>query len=247
MPPHDRLSLLALSSTLLVACTGSGSDGSGSGSGSATGDEGGNPDAPRFSAAALADGDTISLTFTEALAAPDGVQPALFRLSLGVFAENSTTYYALAFDFGYGTTGYGDTGYGGTGYATGYGDTGYTTYPAHVDHPRRLARPIPTPLAIDDIGVSAVHAGADATRVELDLASDLAGSRACMALAESRAAGEKSGLFVHYRSAANGLQDPDGNTVGSLAQHWVDADAQSYVDIAGDFPNMDPYLPIDCP
>lgn len=242
MPPHDRLPLLALS--LLVACKASDDSGSGSASGESGG---GDPEAPRFSAAAFADGDTISLTFTEALASPDGVDPASFRLSLAIFYGQSTTYYGLAYDFGYTDTGYTDTGYTDTGYGTGYGDSGYGTGYAHPDHAGRLARPIPPPLHVDDVAVTSVHAGADATKIELDLATALTGSDACTALSEARAAGEKSGIFVHYRSAANGLQDPEGHTVASLAQHWVDAASMGYVEIMGDFPNMDPYLPIDCP
>lgn len=34
--------------------------------------------------------------------------------------------------------------------------------------------------------------------------------------------------------------------MADLAAHWVVASSRDYVELQGDFPNMNPYLPIPC-
>ncbi len=127
--------------------------------------------------------------------------------------------------------------------AGGYEEGGY----ARPGVPDSLARPIPTRF-VSDLGITAVRAvEGDAKQLELVLAGPLAGTPACDALPELAAGGGKAGIFVHHREGSGSPTDEAGNALPSIGAHWVDAASKAYVELQGDFPNLDPYLPIACP
>jgi hypothetical protein len=227
---------------------------------------------PRLEQVRFADAQTLRLVFSEAVVVGQA-DPAAFRLSLGIKDEGSTVYYALDYDElaadtdgpvsdsdpsagsasasasggtdgGDSTTGYHDpTG----GYDSGYdpsADDGYYALPAPADS---LALPIPT-LPISDLGITSVR-GVDGkpSEVDLVLAGAVSDTPACDALAEHTVDGSKAGIFLHHRSGTGTIEDAAGNPLAAIAAHWVDASAKAYVEVAGDFPNLDPYLPIPCP
>jgi hypothetical protein len=131
----------------------------------------------------------------------------------------------------------------GGGYEGGYEDDGYAI-PAM---PSALALPIPIRF-VSDLGITAVRTvDGEPTQLELELASPLGDSPACDALAELTAGGGKGGIFVHHRAGEGSPTDRAGNPMPDVGAHWVVAIAQPYVELQGDFPNLDPYLPIACP
>lgn len=112
--------------------------------------------------------------------------------------------------------------------------------------PDRFTRSIPT-LAIDDVSITGVHVAADdPTVVELTLAAPLGDSIACEVLQDFTADGTKAGIFLHHRQGSGSPRDAAGNAMADLAAHWVVASSRDYVELQGDFPTMDPYLPIPC-
>lgn len=126
------------------------------------------------------------------------------------------------------------------GYEGGYVEPG-------VDNPGSFTRPIPT-LAINDLDVTAVLAVAsDARQIDLTLAVPVTDTFACDVLVELAADSVKSGIFVHYKPGPNPIADDAGNPLASLGSHWVDARASAYLELRGDFPHLNPYLPIPCP
>jgi len=127
--------------------------------------------------------------------------------------------------------------------AGGYEEGGY----ARPGVPDSLAWPIPTRF-VSDLGITAVRAvEGETNQLELVLAGPLAGTPACDALPELVADGGKAGIFVHHREGSGSPTDAAGNALPSIGAHWVDALAKEYVELQGDFPNLDPYLPIACP
>jgi hypothetical protein len=79
------------------------------------------------------------------------------------------------------------------------------------------------------------------------LSGPLADSLACDAYPDLVAESGKVGIFVHHKSGPASPTDKAGNAPADLASHWVDAFDKAYVELQGDFPNMNPYLPIACP
>lgn len=133
-----------------------------------------------------------------------------------------------------------DGGYEEGGYEGGYAGPSETP----IDG---FTRPIP-PLAIQDLDVASIAAvSGDATNVDLKLAASVRDTGACTALAYFTNEGLKSGLFVHYRPGATPLADAAENPLAAIGPQWVDARAESYLEFQGDFPNLNPYLPIPCP
>jgi hypothetical protein len=221
----------------------------------------------------FADGQALRLVFSEAVVV-GGADPAAFRLSLGVKDGGSTVYYGLDYEgLEYDTDGpvsdgdpsgasasaSGDDGYGTTyydptaddGYDTGYdpsADGGYEDGGYAAPGPRdSFTRPIPT-TAIADLGITAVRAvDGKSSEVDLVLAGSIHDTAACEAVAEFVADGSKAGIFLHHRSGSRSIEDAAGNQLAPIAAHWVDASAKAYVEVTGDFSNLDPNLPIPCP
>jgi hypothetical protein len=130
---------------------------------------------------------------------------------------------------------------------TGYDDGGYEGGYAIPGAPDDLRRPIPTRF-ISDLGITSVRAvDGQPNQIELVLAGPLADTPACDLLPELAADSGKAGIFVHHKEGPASPTDAADNTPADLAAHWVDASSKAYVEIRGDFPNMNPYLPINCP
>lgn len=240
---------------------------------------------PVLQAAAIGDASSIRLTFSEKVVV-GSANPVAFRLSLAVKDEQSTVYYALAYDgLSYDTDdgpisdadpsaasnggsmsgtatatgGSESTTYTSTTYTsngtydptnpdpTGYDAGGYEGGYAIPGAPDDLRRPIPTRF-ISDLGITDIRAvDGQPNQVDLVLAGPLAGTPACAALPELVADTGKAGIFVHHEESPGSPTDEAGNALGDLAKHWVDASDKAYVELQGDFPNMNPYLPISCP
>lgn len=112
--------------------------------------------------------------------------------------------------------------------------------------PDRFTRSIPT-LAIDDLSITAVRVAADDPKVvEITLGAPLGDSTACAVLQDFTADGSKAGIFLHHRQGSASPRDAAGNAMADLAAHWVVASSRDYVELQGDFPSMNPYLPIPC-
>ncbi|MBC8071257.1 MAG: hypothetical protein IAG13_23230 [Deltaproteobacteria bacterium] len=230
--------------------------------------------APTLRSAARGDAQTIRLTFSESMVVGEA-DPSVFRLSLGIKDSSSTVYYGLDYDVlgydSYGPVSDGDPSAGSAG-TTAPGDssdsddptyTSYSTYGegssdpgeggyedegyARPAMPDALRLPIPTRF-VSDLGITAVRSvDGEPTQIELALANPLGDSPACAALAELTAGGDKAGIFVHHRAGGGSPTDRAGNPMPDLGAHWVAAIAQPYIELQGDFPNLDPYLPIACP
>jgi hypothetical protein len=130
----------------------------------------------------------------------------------------------------------------------GYQDGGYEggAY-ASPSSPGSLALPIPSRF-VSDLGITGVRVvEGDAKQIELTLAGALGDSVACDALPELLADSGKAGIFVHHRAGTGSPTDAAGNAMPDLGAHWVTAIDKAYVEVPGDFPNLDPYLPIACP
>lgn len=229
---------------------------------------------PVLTDAELADGRTLRLAFTEAIADPRTIDPSLFRLSLAVAYDDATVYYALGYDFeglapdttgGYvddddgpaptSDTGYDDpTGDDPTGYdPTGYvppGDDGYDGGDGygHAASLPLTAHPLPLHAA-GDVGVREVRSvPGSPERIDLVLGLGVRQTEACVEIAAARAEGAEAAIFLHYRQPdAGGLVDGADNQLAPLAEHWVIADQKAYVEIDGHYPEQVPLLPIDCP
>lgn len=126
-----------------------------------------------------------------------------------------------------------------SGYEGGYADP--SEAPALTD------RPIP-PVHVADLDVMSIAAvaGAD-NQVDLVLAGPITDTSACEAIASLAADSPKVGLFLHYKPGTTPVADPAGNPLAAIGAHWVDGRANAYAELQGDFPRLDPYLPIPCP
>ncbi len=231
---------------------------------------------PKLEEVRFGDPQTLRLVFSEAVVVGDA-NPAAFRLSVGAKDDTSTVYYGVAYDeLGVATGGPvsdsdptdasasasasasagddGGTTYYGTaddGYDSGYdpsADGGYDDEGYAQPGPRdRFTRPIP-PLRVADLGIAGVRAvDGKPTEVDLPLASAITGTPACDAVAEFVAEGVKAGIFLHHSDAVATIEDEDGERLASIGKHWVDKSDRPYTEVQGDFPNLDPYLPIPCP
>lgn len=247
---------LLLSAGALLACS------------SASKDDG----PPRLESVRFGDPSTLRLVFSEAVVVGEA-NPAAFRLSVGAKDDGTTIYYGVAYDeIGVatggpvsdsdptnasatasagdddgGTTYYGDD----DGYDSGYdpsADDGYDEYGyAHPGTPDRFTARIPPLHAVDlaIIGVRAVDG--ESNEVDLPLATAITDTPACGAVADFVAEGLKAGVFLHHSDAVATIEDADGNRLAAIGKHWVDAMDEVYVEVQGDFPALDPYLPIPCP
>jgi hypothetical protein len=250
---------LLLSAAALVGCSSGGSD----------------DGPPKLESVRFGDAQTLRLVFSEAVVVGDA-NPAAFRLSIGAKDEGSTVYYGVAYDMTGAATGgpvsdsdpsaasasasasAGDDGDGTTYYGTaddgydsgydpsadgGYEDEGY----AQPGPPDGLTRPIPS-VEIADLAITSVRAvdGKD-REVDLVLAGPITDTDACETVAEFVAEGMKAGIFLHHSDAVATIEDTDGRRLAAIAKHWVGAMDKAYVEVQGDFPTLDPYLPIPCP
>jgi len=127
---------------------------------------------------------------------------------------------------------------------SGYEEGGYVTPTAAL--PGDLTRPIPT-HTFADLDIASVVLAADSKQIELRLAAPVTDTFACDALADLAAESTKLGIFVHYKPGSTTITDTAGNPLAAIAPHWVDARANAYAELQGDFPHLNPYLPIACP
>lgn len=133
------------------------------------------------------------------------------------------------------------------GYEAGEGgyDDGYVE--PGSDRPGGFTQPIP-PLAIMDLDIASIAAvSADDKQIDLKLALPVTDTYACDALADLAAEATKLGIFVHYKPGGTAITDTAGNPLAAIAPHWIDKRSSAYTELQGDFPHLDPYLPIPCP
>jgi hypothetical protein len=188
---------------------------------------------PQLIDAFFLDESTLQLVFSEPIAPTDGVDPAKFRLSL---AYAGGGYYGQ-------TTHYNDIGnWNGEEYCQEYCgcnficDTdGYECYEWCYTSQGPLLQ------------VSGMENGPAAHQVILSLDHPVKPT-VCKVLTDIDMFGYEGGIFVHYsNNGFPGIVDTQSEPLDAISEHWVLRPSDRWANQQGDFPFMDPYIPIPCP
>jgi hypothetical protein len=171
---------------------------------------------------------TLQLVFSEPIAPTTGVDTAKFRLSLA---------YAGGYYYGDGTQ-YADVGnWNGEEYCYEYcgpapGDPCYEwCYTMQGPHLR----------------VAKMENGPATHQVTLTFDAPVQ-SGVCDMVDNLEEWGYGAGLFIHYsNNGFPGIADTQNEPLDAIAEHWVLRPHDRWGNQQGDFPFMDPYIPIPCP
>jgi hypothetical protein len=178
--------------------------------------------------------DTLQLVFSEPIAPTDGVDPTKFRLSL---AHTSSGYYGESY-----TTHYNDVGnWNGEEYCYEYCGCNFIcdTEGECYEWCYTMQGPI--------LHVSGMENGPASHQVVLTLDHPIKPS-VCGVLKDIQEYGYDGGLFVHYsNNGFPGIVDTQSEPLDAIAEHWVLRPHDRWANQQGDFPFMDPYIPIPCP
>jgi hypothetical protein len=178
----------------------------------------------------------IELFFSEPLASAQSVDPKKFRLS----AAAARDYYGY-----YSGTWYQEIGnFDGEQTCYEYCWCPYYEYcydgEGEYCNEYCYTQPGP-PLAVVSVADHPDHAD----RLILHLERPLS-SRVCQGLRDLEQSGDV-GMFIHYsNNGSPAVVDTQGDALDAIAEHWV-LESQNYSYTPDIFPNLDPFLPIDCP
>lgn len=187
---------------------------------------------PQLIAVELLDPQILRLTFTEAIASVDAVNPKRFRLSLAFYrpeyyySQARTTYYDLEI----------------------FNNERVCEYVCYeYDYCYEQCTYLP-PQPVDPIDV--VPDTYDPTQAILLLSSPIF-TRVCQTAANFGGGfpeGSRGGLLLHYAAGgAAQITDQAALPLASIGIEWVKTDEQyMFVDYAN-FPDLNPFLPIPCP
>lgn len=169
---------------------------------------------------------TLQLVFSEPIAPTTGVDPTKFRLSAA---------------------------YGGGGYywdGTSYQDVGNWNgeeycqeYCNYYGECYEWCYTMPGPV----LRTSGMENGPESHQVTLTLDAPVSAG-VCETVKQIAEAGYDTGLFIHYsNNGFPGIIDTQGEPLDAIAEHWVLRPNDRWADQQGEFPFMDPYIPIPCP
>ncbi len=188
---------------------------------------------PQLIGARFIDANTVRLKFSEPVTPTASVDPAQFRLSIGV-SQNWGGYHG---EPNYEGTSYRDAGYASTQYCYEYCDY-------HTGECYEYCWPI---WEVDDKVQAVSLTQVDADELDLTLKPAVA-KETCDFMKQIGSYGyvDDIDMFTHYSNNGGAIQDQDGEALQVIAEHWViTPNHSSYVE--GHFPKMDPYIPIPCP
>jgi hypothetical protein len=176
---------------------------------------------------------TLQLVFSEPIAPTTGVDPAKFRLSVGYVGSG---YYE-----GY-STNYNDVGnWNGEEYCYEYCGCNFIcdTEGECYEYCYTMQGPI--------LHVSGMDNGPASHQVVLTLDHPVKPG-VCGVLKDLEQYGYEGGLFVHYsNNGFPGIVDTQSEPLDAISEHWVLRPNDRWASQQGDFPFMDPYIPIPCP
>ena len=172
----------------------------------------------------LAD-DKLQLVFSEPIAPTTGVDPSKFRLSVG---------YAGGGYYGYGTN-YADLGnWNGEEYCYEYCEPGGCYEWCYMGQGPQLT-------------IGKLESGPQAHQIVLSLDHQV-NAGLCRFIDDIQDWSERGGIFVHYsNNGFPGIVDTQSEPLDAIAEHWVLRPNDRWASQQGDFPFMDPYIPIPCP
>jgi hypothetical protein len=203
------------------------------------------PGPPMLIDARFLDNLTVELFFSEPIVPPDAVDPTKFRLSIGVSWGG---YYGP-----YGYTQYLDIGqWNGDEVCQEYCCYNYEycyDYDGDGDYCYEWCYQQPgPPLKIAQVRGSSGYA----SRAQLVLDQSIK-SQVCEQISDWLDGGygysNIGGIFVHYsNNGATAIVDSDESLpLDAIAEHWVVLANQQNLSVQGQFPLMNPFIPIDCP
>jgi hypothetical protein len=202
------------------------------------------PGPPMLIDAQFLDNLTVELFFSEPIAPPDGVDPTKFRLSVGV---SWAGYYGP-----YGYTQYLDLGqWNGEEHCEEYCCYNYEycyDYDHDGDYCYEWCYQQPGP----PVKIALVQSSGYASRARLVLDQGIK-TQVCTQIDEwlnnGYGEGNIGGIFVHYsNNGSTAIVDSDESLpLDAIAEHWVVLSTQQNLSVQGQFPLMNPFIPIDCP
>lgn len=189
------------------------------------------PGPPQLIAAEMLDNLTLGLTFSEAMGAPQSVDPQQFRLS-GSYAPKGEYYYQ---------------------YNTYYQEIGnwngaceeycyeYCYDTGCYDQCWDYCQPGP------QVRIAAITQSPDRTDVLLLTLDNGIGPGVCSQLNGFPEEWTK-GLFIHYTpDGAAPILDTQGEALADIGEHWALQPDRQWAYNQGTFPFMEPVIPIPCP
>ena len=199
------------------------------------------PEPPQLINVAFLDNLTLQLTFSEPMAAVDAVDPSVFRLSLALGYTESYKGYTRTF--------YQEVGY--------FNDNNQYCYEEYCNencyYDKRTGEKYCyeycydyCPYEVQFVNAIAIrNDSADATKIQLVLDPGI-GSGVCEAYKELPPE-YSGGLFLHYTDDRPPLpSDTQGQGLFPIGEDWV-LQGDSFRDVQGFFPQLNPMLPIPCP
>lgn len=186
---------------------------------------------PALVSVEMLDPQILRLSFTEPLAAVDQVNPKRFRMSL---ARYQPPYY-------YGSP------------RTGYYDVELANYEVECEYVCYYDFCYDQCKALPSLSVDALDVLSDAYnpgQVIVLLTNPIL-PRTCEVaqnLANENPAGARGGLFLHYAGGGNAqITDLAGLPLPSIGIEWLKVTDNYNIVYGGNFPDMNPFLPIPCP
>lgn len=199
-----------------------------------TDDPPGIPGPPQLVDVRFADNLTLQLTFTEAIAPTQAVDPQQFRLSAAFGSEDPDYYLFGTFyqEVGQFNGGYDDC------YEYCYQYCDYEYDYCYCDYCYAPGPPI---------RVASVTQLPELPEVLLLTLDNGIGSRVCDQV-NSQPPALVSDLFIHYTAAGSApVTDNDGEALAPISEKWALAREEDFLYEEGFFPFMNPMLPIPCP